>query len=421
MNISDAIQLTFELWGLLFLLLGIVLVAVSYKIDIKRAKNLVSMMVLCLVMNLSNTVTIFPGLDKMIVSVCYFIMFASMYHLIACFADYTKYLIGGNKALIIVNILSILETLVLIVSMFTGWIFTIDDNGRYQPGQYYWITRAMVIVSFVVELIIVLKERKKGEARTIWAIVIAYTFLLLVLVFQIKFADAALLPIAFTICTMLAFVMYEMNMAFRLRDDEKKLNDERVSMIKAQVKPHFIFNTLTTIRSLARKDGDEAVEAIDEFSGYLRASIDVLNEQNPISIMDEIRTTEQYLSLQKRRFGDKLNYEFILRDRDFLIPAFAVQTIVENSVGHGIRNKPEGGKVTITTYFDGVYHIVEIEDNGVGFDPSKKTDDGRSHVGLQNTKDRILIMCGGKMAVQSKVGEGTLVRLEIPSGGVNKT
>ena len=309
----------------------------------------------------------------------------------------------------------------LIVSMFTGWIFTIDDNGRYQPGQYYWITRAMVIVSLVMELIIVLKERKKGEARTIWAIVIAYMFLLLVLVFQITFADAALLPIAFTICSVLAFVMYEMNMAFRLRDDEKKLNDERVSMIKAQVKPHFIFNTLTTIRSLARKDGDEAVEAIDEFSGYLRASIDVLNEQNPISIMDEIRTTEQYLSLQKRRFGDKLNYEIILRDRDFLIPAFAVQTIVENSVGHGIRNKPEGGKVTITTYFDGVYHIVEIEDNGVGFDPSKKTDDGRSHVGLQNTKDRILIMCGGKMAVQSKIGEGTLVKLEIPSWGVNKT
>jgi sensor histidine kinase YesM len=202
-----------------------------------------------------------------------------------------------------------------------------------------------------------------------------------------------------------------------------------MKVISAQIKPHFIFNSLALIRHLSVHDPEETPRAINEFSAFLRACTDLIDEDKPIPASKEYELVKHYVYMQRQRFGEDLVVEYDLNDQDFVIPAFAVQTTVENSITHGIRSKEdkEGSLITVKSYReDGENgdHIIEVTDNGIGFDTSlidvdKEEDytyyDGTgSHSGIQSTRERLRLMCGGTCHIESKIGEGTKVTIRIP-------
>ncbi len=99
------------------------------------------------------------------------------------------------------------------------------------------------------------------------------------------------------------------------------------------------------------------------------------------------------------------------------IELLSVQPLVENAVKHGVGMKEDGGTVKISTReTDTVYEII-IEDDGVGFDVSEQKNDGRTHVGMENTKKRLHNMCGGEVRIASVVGEGTTATVILPKEG----
>ena len=128
--------------------------------------------------------------------------------------------------------------------------------------------------------------------------------------------------------------------------------------------------------------------------------------------------------------GGKIKTRYEIEDTDFKVPPFAMQTLVENSVKHGIRNKPTGeGTVTIRTFKNEEGHVVEIEDDGVGIDKdafakinarrvkSSTVDidsEREVHVGIENTESRLELMCKGRMEIETTPGKGAKVRLIIP-------
>jgi sensor histidine kinase YesM len=140
-----------------------------------------------------------------------------------------------------------------------------------------------------------------------------------------------------------------------------------------------------------------------------------------------LRQTKLYLSLEERRFGDAIKWDFDIplskEDTErFLLPVLTLQPIVENAVRHGILKKKEGGTVTIRARKDAGIYRVEIADDGVGFDmheadPEKKADssDTRGHVGLENVRNRLELRLGGSLEVESEPGVGTLVRITVPA------
>jgi sensor histidine kinase YesM len=99
-----------------------------------------------------------------------------------------------------------------------------------------------------------------------------------------------------------------------------------------------------------------------------------------------------------------------------------LQTIVENAVKHGLMPKKEGGKIEISTIETQNCYEIKVTDNGVGFDTSKPLEEGRSHVGVDNTRQRVVALCQGTMNIGSRVGNGTTVTIIIPKakmpGGV---
>jgi len=188
-------------------------------------------------------------------------------------------------------------------------------------------------------------------------------------------------------------------------------------ILLAQIKPHFIYNCLTLIRSLL-DEPEKAEEALNHFAGFLRGSVDMLEETVCISANREIQTVDDYLYLQKQRFGDSLRVVTDYRDTGFFLPPFTLQVLVENAVIHGIRNTAGGsGTVVIRSYEADGFHVIEVEDDGNGLPPEirqEREQKEQTHVGLKNIERRLDLMCHGTLTIQNKTGQGTIATIRIP-------
>ena len=206
--------------------------------------------------------------------------------------------------------------------------------------------------------------------------------------------------------------------AIRYQQMQKELYEAKVGVMVSQIQPHFIYNALTSIAMMCQIDPDTAQEATITFADYLRGNMDSLNRTRPVPFTTELEHLKKYLYIEKMRFADLLNIEYDIQTVDFQLPLLSIQPLVENAVKHGVGMKEDGGTVTIATKETDTAYEVIIKDDGVGFDPdAPRPDDGKSHVGMENTKKRLRDMCGAYVEITSAIGEGTTARVILPKEG----
>lgn len=182
----------------------------------------------------------------------------------------------------------------------------------------------------------------------------------------------------------------------------------------SQIQPHFMYNSLSAISTLITIDPEKAQNSLDDFTEYLRRNLSSLTENNLIPFMDELRHIETYVSLEKMRFNERINVIYDIGAKDFDVPILSVQPLVENAIKHGILKRIEGGNVTLTTYETDLYYIIEIKDDGVGFDINKINFEENKHFGLKNISYRISQMCAGSdVNVSSKINIGTKITIKL--------
>ena len=191
---------------------------------------------------------------------------------------------------------------------------------------------------------------------------------------------------------------------------QKELEAQKNALMLSQINPHFIYNTLSTIASMCDTSPKQAKYLTIDFSQYLRKNISTLTSDAVIPFEQEMEHVACYLKIEKARFRERLNVNYSIGCKDFFVPPLTVQPLVENAVKHGITKKAEGGSIKICTYEENEHYVIEIIDDGVGFDDEAT----ELHVGLQNAKSRIASMCRGELTVKSKVGVGTRVTIQIP-------
>lgn len=190
--------------------------------------------------------------------------------------------------------------------------------------------------------------------------------------------------------------------------------EQKNALLTSQINPHFTYNTLSAIASLCDIDPKQAKAMTLDFSSFLRNNLENLASTEPITFEQELRHIDCYLKIEKARFGRKLNVEYRILTDNFLLPALTIQPLVENAVRYGVTKKAGGGTVLITAYQNKRTYVVEIYDDGVGFDPDETPADGRRHLGIANVRERLQSMCGGTLKVHSVKNEGTCVTVEIP-------
>ena len=182
----------------------------------------------------------------------------------------------------------------------------------------------------------------------------------------------------------------------------------------SQIQPHFLYNSLNSIYYLCDKDKEAAQKAISDFADYLRGNMDSLKQTTPVTFEKELEHTKVYLSLEKMRFDDELNIVYDIQASNFKLPSLSDQPLVENAVQYGVGKAANGGTVTIATKELKDEYEIRVIDDGVGYDPYEVQEDGRTHIGIDNVKNRLQSMCGGSLEITSVKGEGTEAVIRLP-------
>jgi two-component system LytT family sensor kinase len=202
-----------------------------------------------------------------------------------------------------------------------------------------------------------------------------------------------------------------------LERHQQLLLKARMDALSRQINPHFLFNTLNTVTSLIRFDPDAARGVVLKLSNILRRLL--RKHETFVPLREELEFIDDYLDIEVARFG-KDNLE-IVQQIDYaalesFVPSMLLQPIVENCLKHGLAPKIGGGKIELrTTNHDGRLHI-EIEDNGVGISEEKMPHVYVEGIGLSNVRERLRVLYGTDflLDIQSRPGEGTMIRIDIP-------
>ena len=196
---------------------------------------------------------------------------------------------------------------------------------------------------------------------------------------------------------------------------EAQLQRAKTEIALHQIKPHFLHNALMSIKVLCRVDPKRAETAVCDFSVFLRNNMNSIGAAEPIPFSEEVRSIEGYLHLEQIRFGARLQVKQDLRATAFSVPALTIQPLVENAVCHGICPKPAGGTVKISSWAEETRFVVEITDDGVGFDTAMLN--GSSGIGIRNLRLRLKEQMGATLEIVSEPGMGTTQRVYLPKGG----
>ena len=310
--------------------------------------------------------------------------------------------------------LTVGQTILLIVSQFTGFIYVIDENNVYHRSGAYALAYVLPLVMIGTDAYLLLCDRKnltKKEtvAFTLYLVIPVVSMIIQVFVYGVYF-----IVFAAIIAALVKFIFIISDQTERYYRQVEENYNLQTEIMLSQIRPHFIFNTLGAIRRLCRSDS-EAREAIGKFALYLRGNMDSLSLREPVAFTTELEHTKAYLDLEQLRFGDELTVVYDLETTGFLLPTLTLQPLVENAVRHGVRAKVSGtGTVTIATRETPDCYEISVSDDGPGFDPEAKPDDGRSHIGLENVRERVRRLCGGELRIESVPEQGSRVTILLP-------
>ena len=203
--------------------------------------------------------------------------------------------------------------------------------------------------------------------------------------------------------------IYQQEMRQQVMEKELYITKQRMDILRGQIQPHFIFNSLSVIRALVKY---KAVESIDSFSDYLRAHVNSLKEDEMVSFEEELNNAQAYLDLVQAD-SERRNIEVIynLNCTDFMIPPLTLEPIVENAIKHGVGGK--GGTIRISTWETEDDIFIRIADNGSPQGGMTDQETKRLGVGLDNTRKRLQMACQGKLDT-NLTENGAIVTITIP-------
>jgi hypothetical protein len=198
---------------------------------------------------------------------------------------------------------------------------------------------------------------------------------------------------------------------------ESLINEARWQMLRYQVNPHFLFNSLNSVMSLINSDRKLARSVVNELSNYFRYTLS-LNDTNVVALSQELAAARHYLSIQKVRFEERLSFEVILGagTEDLLIPVFGVQTLIENAVKYGLKTSRGRVFIEVKSYSKNQYFYIVVVNTGKIFMRDQKdieTSSEGTNSGLENLRQRLNLLYPENIWFSLEEKDNTTVVAEI--------
>ena len=313
-----------------------------------------------------------------------------------------------------VILLWIVYIALLVITQVTTYIYYFTDDNVYHRGPYYPVLLVPPVLLMLLNIIGFFRKRillSPKQRTAIWA----YLFIPMVsMVLQMAFYGIYLIILGTSVSALVMFLYLLDDQVDKGVQQTLELKEQQLKIRFLQIRPHFIYNTLSNIYYLCEMDPKKAQKVVGDFTTYLRDNFSAAAKQVMIPFAKELEHTRAFLAVVKARYEDQLYVEFDTQYTEFRVPPLTLEPIAENAVKHGLDPELSPLKLSIQTveYPKGAKIIVT--DNGPGFPEEQEVNDGQEHIGLQNVRARLNALCGGGLEIAENPGGGTIVTITIP-------
>ena len=306
-----------------------------------------------------------------------------------------------------------LNAILYTTAFYSGICFRIDENNVFFRGPLN--CACLVLCVFLVLQLVMSsyetfhphRKLEKTVPLLISALILAATA-----ADMLSHSNEAVSWLNISLVSSCVFFYIWLHMQYAREHEQAMQTEQRIQIMISQIQPHFLYNTLSTIQALCRIDPEKAFETTEKFGSYLRMNIDSLSQASLIPFEKELEHTRTYADIEMMRFP-YIHISYDIQEDDFHLPALSIQPIVENAIRHGVRGR-YNGSVEVTTRSDENEIIITVTDNGKGFNPDEAETAEGTHIGLRNVRERIGMLCGGTLSVESSEGMGCTVSIRLP-------
>jgi len=314
------------------------------------------------------------------------------------------------KSIIIVWLIHII---ILSSPFFYRLIGHVSEEDQYDRDPLFMLKYIPSILIIAANIIAIYHRRHHLSARKMLVFILYIFFPLVCTIIQSMTPGLLVSTLGYVMSALVVFI----NMIDdHVKDviNQAQVNAEQQASIRAlQMRPHFIYNTLTSIYYLCEQDAEKAQQTILDFSTYLRKNFTAIASTEPVPFNDELEHAKAYLSVEQVRFDGQIDVHYDTAFTAFKLPALTLQPIVENAVKHGIDPSRSPLKISIKTFIkDDIIHLC-ISNSGSLYEDRDNDD---PHIALNNIKERLKLMCGAELEIGTGPdGEGTMVNITLPA------
>lgn len=332
-----------------------------------------------------------------------------------------------------VQLLNMVNYVLLLVTPFTGAIYSISDENLYRRSWGYFVWQGITIVSFVFLAAVLAAQRKNTDKYIKRIFAVGAVIPVVGIAGGLFVSELSLNNIMVTVSALLMFIIYEKNKTeitvqstfelekarveliqkqLEIEQNKQELQENKIRLLVAQIQPHFIFNSLMALQAKSI-DNPELYNGINSFGRYLRANFEAMTDNMLIPFSDELKNIRAYVRLEMMNYGEKLRVEYDIEIDRFMLPAFCVEPLVENAVRYGVGTYEKGGLVQIIVHDEPECILIEVRDDGSGGNKLTDAQEGRKSIGLENVRLRLKALDMGELTVtQDESGTAAVIRLK---------
>ena len=308
-------------------------------------------------------------------------------------------------------VFAITAFVLLVIGQFTDIFYSITEDNEIIRGPLFPLLMAPIVITLVIDIIGVFVIRKKILRGFFIAFLIYLPPLVTATFLHMFFSLELLIVLAIGLWALTILVLVVKENSIEYLNQQKEIANQNAHILVLQMRPHFIYNTMTSIYYLCEQDPHKAKQVTLDFTTYLRKNFAAIASEETIAFTDELEHTHAYLAVEQAQFEETLFVNFDTPHTLFRIPPLTLQPIVENAVKHGMVASDKPIHISVKTRKTETANEIIVEDDGPGYQPK---DDNEPHIALNNIRQRLEMMCKGTLEISSGEQGGTVVKITIP-------
>ena len=308
------------------------------------------------------------------------------------------------------RIVYVIFLILLGINQFTGIFYYITEENIFYRNELHSVLMLPFILIATLNLFAVIKRRKIFSKKYYIAFMVNTLPMTFAMLFHTIIFNSLVVALGITLSALGMFVIILIDHVEKFLRQQHEIFNQQANILVLQMRPHFIYNTMTSIYYLCSQNPKQAQKVTLDFTNYLRKNFMAIAYEGTILFSEELEHTKAYLSIEQAQFEENLFVEYDTPYVNFKIPPLTLQPIVENCVKHGLDLDSDPLKILILTRETKLGNVIIVEDNGVGFE----LDDSRENFALKNIQKRLEMFCEGNLNIYPREGGGTIVKILIP-------